>query len=113
MIKKQELEEAIAELECARDHTPQMCQKLANYYVIRDALFKPKEEETYSYSTASRAASFAPEPIDSYGDSDFMLTIEGKAPAAAWRVIDDLMDTLKAVYPKVYESTMAKMRRIE
>lgn len=112
MIDKRDLEENIAELEGARDHSPQMCQRLASLYTIRRELFG-EAEQTSGYSFASMPAPVSePEPLDDYGDSDFLIAIRGKVPADAWHVVDDLMDTLKAVNPRVYDSVMRKMRAL-
>ena len=112
MIDKRDLEENIAELEGARDHSPQMCQRLANLYTIRRELFGEPEQAT-GYSFASTPAPVSePEPLDDYGDSDFLIAIRGKVPADAWHVVDDLMDTLKAVNPRVYDSVMRKIRAL-
>ena len=53
MINKRDLNESIAELEGARNHTPQMCQQLASLYIIREKLFDQSETPDYGYSMAS------------------------------------------------------------
>ena len=112
MIDKRDLEENIAELEGARDHSPQMCQRLANLYTIRRELFGEPEQST-GYSLASAPMPIAePEPLDDYGDSEFLVAIRGKVPADAWGIVDELMDTLKAVNPRVYDSVMRKIRAL-
>lgn len=65
------------------------------------------------YSLASMPAPvYEPKPLEDYGDSDFLIAVRGKVPADAWHVVDDLMDTLKAVNPRVYDSVMRKMRAL-
>lgn len=113
MIDKRDLDENIAELEGARNHSPQMCQRLANLYIIRQNLFNEGAPMDYGYSLASAPSPVSdPEPLDDYGDSEFLIAIRGKVPADAWHVVDDLMDTLKAVNPRVYDSVMRKMRAL-
>ena len=87
--------------------------KLANLYSIRDHMNKeagqaPVYEQ--SYSAAPAVADL--ETTGLYGDSDFLHAVEGKDPAAAWAVIDDLMDTLHTVNPRVYEGVMRKIRAL-
>ncbi len=111
MIYKKDLDENIAELESARNHTPQMCARLANLYIIRDKLFGEKPSADCGYSLAAAPVPEL-EPLDEYGDSEFLIAIQGKMPASAWKVVDELMDTLKAVNPRVYDSVMRKMRAL-
>ena len=40
--------------------------------------------------------------------SDFLRAVKGKEESA-WDIIDDLMDTLKVAYPRVYDSVMRKI----
>ncbi len=44
-----------------------------------------------------------------YGDSDFLISVEGKDPRAAWSIMGELMDTLKIVNLRVYDSVMRKI----
>lgn len=60
-----------------------------------------------TYSTATPA-----EPVGRYGDSDFLRAVSGADPAAAWAVMDELMETLLAVRPRVYDSVMRKLESI-
>ena len=116
MIDKKDLDENIAELEGARNHSPQMCARLANLYTIRKELFGDSEQVervNKGYSFASAPATISePVMLGDYGDSDFLLVIQGKAPELAWKVMDKLMDTLRVVNPKVYDSVMQEMKRI-
>ena len=52
------------------------------------------------------------DPLNVSGDSDFLLAVNGKDGSAAWNIMDDLMDTLKAAYPKAYDSVMRKMMEL-
>ncbi len=53
-----------------------------------------------------------PAPLDRCGDSDFLRAVQGKDTASAWGVMDNLMDTLKVVNQRVYESVMRKIRAL-
>lgn len=84
-------------------------QDLANLYIVRDKLF-PEEEPFYERGYSRAPAPMEPDVIQDYGDSDFLLAISGKPAPSAWAVVDELMDDLRAVNPKVYESVMRRMR---
>lgn len=107
-----EVEWAISELENEETSFSNYA-KLANLYTVRDKMLgkdTPANVRSFDleYSGASSPARF----VEQYGDSDFLQTIVGKDPAGAWAVIDDLMDTLRVVNPRVYDSVMRKLRRL-
>lgn len=111
MLKQQEIEEAIAELENQRNHTTSDCAMLASLYSIRDHAFN--SEDTYNNGYSQAAAPTAQRSITgNYGDSDFLLVVSGKVQEDAWGIMDDLMDTLRVVYPRVYDSVMRKLRQL-
>ena len=49
---------------------------------------------------------------DLYGDSDFLRAIKEKDPRDAGEIMDDLMDTLHTVNPRVYDGVMRKIRSL-
>lgn len=51
-------------------------------------------------------------PLDVSGDSEFLQAVDGKDSVATWNIIDDLMDTLKATAPRVYNSIMQRIREL-
>lgn len=115
MLDEREISAAIAELEY-KNSSFQNYQKLANLYIIRNQMKKEegqggkmKREAVYE-----NAYSGAPDPEQAglYGDSSFLKAVAGKDMASAWAVIDDLMDTLQAVNPRVYESVMRKIQSL-
>ena len=86
MITEQDLQEAIAECKGQRNPNSSTCIKLAAFLTIQKELFGHTEPEvppppTYSYSA----------PIEN--------TIE----------IDELMTTLEAVYPRLYDSVIRQL----
>ena len=58
---------------------------------------------------AGGAAAEKAELRQSYGDSDFLRAVSQKDPAHVWRVMDELMETLHIVEPRVYNSVMRKL----
>lgn len=103
MIKREDLQEAIAECQGQRNPNANTCIKLAAFYTILDRM---EEANTgYSYAPAIINA----EKINYYSDSDFSHVIYGRDPEAVWAVMDELMDTLKVMYPKLYDSVMRRV----
>ena len=40
------------------------------------------------------------------------LKVDGKDPSAAWSVMDELMETLRVVNPRAYDSVLRKINRL-
>lgn len=109
-LTRKEVQAEIAMREGA-DLDRRTLQDLANLYIVRDKLF-PEEEPFYE-----RGYSRAPAPVEAdtlrgYGDSGFLQAVSGKNAPSAWAIMDELMDDLRAVNPKVYESVMRKLREL-
>lgn len=51
-------------------------------------------------------------PIDVSGESEFLKSVESKDSFLVWTIIDDLMDTLRTVCPKVYYSVLEKIKNL-
>lgn len=85
--------------------------KLADLYAIRDKMLSARQPELHT-AAYSEAAAPVSEVLGQYGDSDFLRAVAGCDSAAAWSVIDELMDTLRVVNPRAYESVMRKLSRL-
>lgn len=106
MITEQDLREAIAECEGARDPNANTCVKLAAFYTIRDHLF-PKTEvidpPTFTHS-------FESSPVAFYGsETEFAKNIKGIDTNVVLGLFDELMTALKILYPRLYDATMDKL----
>ena len=57
------------------------------------------------------AYSAAPAPVsaETYGDSDFLRAVADVPTGKAWEIMDELMDSLKIVNERVYNSVMRKL----
>lgn len=116
MLNLSEIDRAIAELEAGRT-TFASCSKLADLYAVRDKLGGRIDRREYD-----AAQSFSSEPVtagamtaeDSIpeGGSDFLQTIEKKDMKKTLSVIDELMDSLHIVNPRLYENIMRKLRNL-
>ncbi len=105
-----EIEWAIHELE-GEESSFQVYAKLADLYTVRKELMgmSAAQPQIAAYSEVGPPAL---ETSGQYGSSDFLQLVAGKDPAAAWAVVDELMETLLVVNPRVYESVLRKMSRL-
>lgn len=99
MITRQDLEEAIAECQGQRNPNASTCLKLAAFYTIRKELFGEDKEVRPLYS-------YAPEPES---ESEFMEVVKGKDMADVMLIMDELMDAMKTLQPRIYDSVMRKI----
>lgn len=83
------------------------CVTLAALYTCRKEL--SEGEPIQKASSAREPRAFPEESLGRYGDSEFLRLVEGLEPTAAWAVMDELMETLRVVYPRVFESVMRKL----
>lgn len=103
MITERDLQEAIAECLGKRDPNANDCIKLAAFYTIRDQLYP---SGGYSYAPP-------PEPVgtvDCPGDSDFARVVDGRKQSEVWPVMEELMVTLEAINPRLYDAVMRKLQ---
>jgi hypothetical protein len=105
-----EIEWAIHELEQEESSFP-VYAKLANLYTVRNELMGMSaiQPQIAAYSEAGIPAS---EMLGKYGDSDFLRAVEGKDLFAAWSIMDELMETLRVVNPRAYDSVLRKINRL-
>lgn len=101
-----EIEWAIQELEKEESSFP-LYAKLASLYTVRDKMmgYSVQHHQVLAYSEAAPT----PETIGLYGDSDFLRAVEGKNPAKVWTIIDDFMDSLRAVNQKAYGNLVRRL----
>lgn len=102
MIKESDLLEAIAECQGQRNPNANTCIKLAAYYTILDHITGGKEiPEVSAYSFAAKTYQ---------SDSEFWSVASGLDENTLMSVIDELMQTIKAVQPRLYDAVMRKLR---
>lgn len=102
MFSKSELLDAIDELEMS-PATYQNAEKLATFYVLYEHLYVKKEP-------VSRVESVNEVIIGDYGDSEFLQTVMGMKSENVWMIIDELMDAVKTLQPRLYQATIAKLK---
>lgn len=106
MITEHDLQEAIAECEGQRNPSANTCLKLAAFYTIRDKLFPAAEVEEpvrlpqYSYARSMGSMN---------ADTEFKQIAADMNPEDLVDIMDELMTTLKAMIPKLYDGVMRKL----
>lgn len=105
MLDAKEIDIEIARLEYGESSYPAYA-KLANLYTIRDMMQRNEKPSTVDQPQA--VYSLSPPP----GDSEFLRAVEGRDPDGVWEILDDLMDTLRVVNPRVYSSIMRKINSL-
>ena len=102
MISQQDLQEAIAECQGQRNPNANTCIKLAAFLTIQRELYGSDElsevpPRSFSYATKYES------------DTEFAQAIKGKSYEEVLPVMDELMTTLAAVYPRLYESVLREL----
>jgi len=108
LLDRKEIDIEIARLEYGESSYPAYA-KLADLYTIRDRMDRAEAPDPSGYErsySATPAVAPAP-PLD--GESDFLRAAAGKDPSGIWDIMDDLMDTLRAVNPRAYAGVMRKI----
>ena len=113
MITEMDLQEAIAECQGQRNPNASTCIKLAAFYTIRRELFGEGKEAgqlppipAYSYAMQTES-----EPmIENDSDSEFARAIDGRRQDEIWPLMDEMMDTIHAIHPRLYSAVMDRLR---
>lgn len=98
------INDEIDKLESCGQTTHPVCQRLAYLYTVRDHQQQPAPAY-FTQASQPKAQIFT-------ADSDFFQAVSGKDSVAVFDIIDDLMDTLKVVAPRVYASVPEKIKRV-
>ncbi len=107
MITVDDLKAAIAECQGERKPNANTCMKLAAYYTILREL---KPDEAYSYDSAPV---LPPLKVEGYvSGTEFGRAIKGKDEASVWALIDELIITLEAIQPRLYEGFMRRLKEL-
>lgn len=109
MITDQALQEAIAECNGKKNPDANTCMKLAAYYTIRDHLGGSGNAPVLPV----RSFASAPEVIEWEGDSEFAQAIRGRSVSYIMPIIDELMETVEVLQPRLYAGVMRKIRSRE
>lgn len=108
MITERDLQEAIAECQGERNPNANTCIKLAAYFTIYDHLY-PKQAEKAEEVPQAIFKTVNEGTIADYGDTDFYRAIKGKKAADVWDVMNELMETIQVINPRLYEGVMRQL----
>lgn len=98
MISIEQINGEIAVLE--EEHpTHVVMQKLASLYIVRDHLSIGEPTPITPYRLP-----------DTLGDSEFLSQVKVTDMDLLWDVMDDLMNTISVLNPKLYDGVMQKLR---
>ena len=103
MITEADLQQAIAECQGERSPNANTCIKLASYFTIQDHLFGVPDSSA-SYAAPPESQPF--EGITYHSNTDFSRAVYGKNANDVLAIVDDLMDALQALCPRLYRITM-------
>lgn len=103
MITYEDLQQAITECQAEREPNSNTCIKLAAFLTIREILFSDKQPSGgYSYD--------APPPdVSRETLSEFMAAVSRADKNEVWAVMDELMNTLHLINPRLYDGVMKKI----
>lgn len=104
MITRKDLETAIAECQGKKNPDAKTCIMLAAFYTIRKEMFGEAEFPSYSFTPAPDRNTIE---IDS--DSEFARAVDGREVNEVLPVMNELMDTLQILQPRLYSAVMAKL----
>lgn len=105
MYTDAELTTAIEELEQGR-HTIQNVAKLAALYTVRNNL-QGSEIPLFRYSQDAEREK--KDCVGLYGDSDFLKRIHGKNTEEMWLMMDDVMNSICMLNPRLYNSVINRL----
>ena len=97
MIREQELREAIAECQGERNPNANTCIKLAAYYSILDHM-SPEQPQTVEIK-----------PEYSFADSELSRAFD-RDPERTMDLLEELLESLQLLYPRLYESFLFKLQ---
>ena len=103
MITERELMQAIRECE-AEPITLSKVGKLADFYIIYDHLFGDPFNAEYSYGSS------AEKTINTDSGSEFLKTINGKSSDKVLTLMDEFMEAIKSLHPRMYSGFIEKLR---
>lgn len=115
MITEKEISQAIEE--CMREPvTGNKRAVLADLIIIQDYLFgepmqereapQPMPMQFYSEPPAEQVETY----IETTGDSEFLKAVEGRKADKVWKLIDELVEAVKILHPRMYTTFIDKVK---
>lgn len=82
--------------------TYQDCEKLATFYILLS--------HAYGSEPIPSVESTREIMVSDNGGSEFLRAIHGKDAYSMWQIMDEVMDTIKAFQPRLYDATLQKIK---
>lgn len=98
MINPEELDKEILMLE-KKDTTYANCERLAWLYIVRDHITGQMQKQSVS--------------LDVSGDSEFLKAVNKKDSVEVFSIIDELMETISVLNPRLYSAVIQKIKDCE
>jgi len=102
LITEQDLRQAIAECQGERNPNAQTCIKLAAYYTILNQMDQPEKDTGYS------GAAYKPE-TEYRSDTEFGQIASRMKTDDVLAVVDELMEALAVLNPKLYDGVIRNL----
>lgn len=115
MITEKEIAQAIEE--CMREPvTGNKRAVLADLIIIQDYLFgeptraqevqQPMSMQSYSAPPVEQVETY----IETTGDSEFLIAVDGRKADKVWKLIDELVEAVKILHPRMYTTLIDKIQ---
>lgn len=114
MITERDLEEAIAECQGQRNPNANTCIKLAAYLTIQRELFGEQSIDQIADTgkMVIPSYSYSPAPIGYTADTPFGQLIEGKDIEDVMPLLDELIEAVRLLNPRLYDGFLQRLRKI-
>ena len=115
MIYEKDLDESIARYQGEVNPNIETCRKLAACLIVKRELYGNAEQSDH-FVDANKMYSFAAAPVDTAetiqydSGTDFSQAIDGRDPAEVWPIIDEMMEAVYTLMPRLYDSVMRKLQ---
>jgi hypothetical protein len=109
VITEKDLQEAISECQGQKNPNANTCLKLAAFYTIREHMYGNQNKTDTPAVYPVPAYSYATGPNEYDSESEFYSIVRRKNMNDVLSVMDELMDTLNVINPRLYESVLAKL----
>ena len=109
LIREQDLLDAIAECQGERNPDARTCIKLAAFYTILNNMhYVDGQPPVVTYSQSAEP----PEQVSYDSGSEFSDAITGLPVNQILPVIDELLDAVHMISPKLYNATIVRLRTL-
>lgn len=119
MFTKYELLDGINEI-LEGKHTIQNCEKLAAIYIVLDHLYPENAENLQKMALNSQNMGYSYDNmietenkpvVGRYGNSEFLQAVAGKEIKDVFLLLNELMDAITVLNPRLYDSMMRRLYR--